>query len=322
MTLDDGADSRLAPVIDLFGGRRGQHHEAAPSSDEQPTFGFPARGVDGLAKARAALEEITAASRARRGADVPATDSPTAAEAPAGAETTGATDEAGWWVDDAAESSADDAPSVVPHRDTASSQPSIPQSAGTEEQHATGRGRRARAEATAASRWGAVAAEQDDTKAAPRLSIEEASTRALARRGLSVTELQQKLIAIGYEQSAVDAEIERMIAARYLDDVRLAEEIVRVEFERKGKGRAIVTAELRRRGVAPEDYLPALDEIDTDLELERAADIAYRKMASSSDLDSRTAERRLSALLARRGFSGELARAAVARATERLANGD
>ncbi|MFD1713027.1 regulatory protein RecX [Amnibacterium flavum] len=300
MRHDDGAeDSQLAPVIDLFGGRRARAQVAASSSPTPPADPAPPvadRSEERLAEVRAAAEEIIAASR-RRNAPEPSPSVPGGDAAPVD-------DGAGWFVEDGTDP---DTPAF----------PRISQAA------AAARSRWAVADPAIGAGSGDIRSDDSPSvDSGPRLSIEEASTRALARRGLSVSEMRDKLSSIGYPADAIETEIERLLGARYLDDARLAEEIVRVEFERKGKGRSVVTGELRRRGISPDDYLGALDDIDTELELERAAEIAYRKMSSSSDLDARTAERRLSALLARRGFSGDLVRAAVARATERLAGGN
>jgi regulatory protein len=292
MQRDDGVDaeSGLAPVIDLFGGRRRRGSEASAPS---------AREVDA-------------------GTGPPTVQAPRAAapdEVPEDLGSSGGHDAQGWWVEEPSSSAEGFTPAAEPL-------------SGEEAVRAESR---SRAAAVAASRWSGQRAEQtgsarDDSSSEerplPRLDIEEASTWALSRRGLSVVEMRQKLAAKGYAEEAVESEIDRLMRVRYLDDARLAEEVVRVEVERKGKGRAVVIGELRRRGISPDDYAAALDEIDTELELDRAVDIAYRKMSSSRDLDTRTAERRLSALLARRGFSGDLARAAIARATERMAGGN
>lgn len=149
--------------------------------------------------------------------------------------------------------------------------------------------------------------------------IENVSTAALARRGMSESEVRSRLMEKGFTEEQVAPEIERLARAGYLDDVRLSEEIVRIESERKGKGRTAIVAELRRRGIQPDDYAEALGSFDLESERERAEEIALRKLPSLRALDSRTAERRLYALLARRGYSGELARSAVAEAMLRYA---
>ncbi|BDI22217.1 regulatory protein RecX [Herbiconiux sp. L3-i23] len=149
--------------------------------------------------------------------------------------------------------------------------------------------------------------------------IENVSTAALARRGLSESEVRTRLMDKGFTDEQVAPEVERLRRAGYLDDRRLAEEVIRIEAERKGKGRTAIIAELRRRGIDQDDYADALAELDQESERERAEEIAVRKLGSLRALDPRTAERRLYALLARRGYSGELARNAVGEAMQRYA---
>ena len=81
--------------------------------------------------------------------------------------------------------------------------------------------------------------------------------------------------------------------------------------ERKGLGRGAIGAELARRVVAPAAIAYALDLVDDGEELDRARDLASKRMRSLQGLDQVTANRRLSAYLMRRGFSGSAVRAAV-----------
>jgi len=150
-----------------------------------------------------------------------------------------------------------------------------------------------------------------DEKLAPRRRIENISTAALARRGLSEAEVASRLVEKGFTEQQVLPEIDRLLSAGYLNDARLAEEIVRVESERKGKGRTAIVAELKRRGIDPADYSEAIAGFDTEAEYERAHDLAVRKVRTLRDADQQTAKRRLYGMLARRGYSGEVARAAV-----------
>ncbi|THG32286.1 regulatory protein RecX [Naasia lichenicola] len=154
--------------------------------------------------------------------------------------------------------------------------------------------------------------EADETSSSrPTKDIRVVSQSALARRGLSVKELSDKLTTTGYPEDDVLAEIDRLSDLHYLDDRRLAEEVVRVESERKGKGRSAVMTELRRRGIAAEDYLEALDVLERDSERERATEIAEKRIRQLSGYDDATVRRRLHSFLSRRGFGGDTVGAAV-----------
>lgn len=152
----------------------------------------------------------------------------------------------------------------------------------------------------------------EEEREAPRRRIENVSTAALARRGLSVSEVRARLIEKGFTADQVEPEIQRLVDARYLDDRRLAEEIVRIETERKGKGRSAIVAELRRRGIEADDFDDVMAEVDSDDELDRARDFVLKKLSSLRNVDDETAKRRLYGALARRGFGGDVVRAAVA----------
>jgi len=60
----------------------------------------------------------------------------------------------------------------------------------------------------------------------------------------------------------------------------------------------------------------ALEELETDDELERAIAIAQKRAPQLRSLDAVTARRRLGAFLQRRGYSGSVISTAVARALE------
>lgn len=154
----------------------------------------------------------------------------------------------------------------------------------------------------------------DDTSGveeSPRRRIENVSTAALARRGLSESEVRSRLIDKGFTAEQVEPEMERLIAAGYLDDRKLADEIIRVEAERKGKGRSAIVAELKRRGVDAESFGDAIAELDPDDEFDRAQELVRRKLSSLRNVDDETAKRRLYGALARRGFGGDVVRSVI-----------
>lgn len=145
--------------------------------------------------------------------------------------------------------------------------------------------------------------------------VSNVSMYALARRGMSSREMWDYLVGREFDEAEVVAEIERLEGVGLLDDTALAETLVRTLRDRKGFGRSALTAELRRRhldGVAIETAIGSLD----DDELERAVDIAAKRAPQLRGLDAATAKRRLGAFLMRKGYSGSIVGAAVARALE------
>ena len=145
--------------------------------------------------------------------------------------------------------------------------------------------------------------------------VSNVSMYALARRGMSSREMRDYLIAREFGGDVVDEEVARLEGVGLLDDDSLAETLVRTLRDRKGLGRQALTAELRRRhvdGAAIEEAMSSLD----DDELERATAVAVKRAPQVRSLDSATAQRRLSAFLMRKGYSGSVVSAAVKRALE------
>jgi regulatory protein len=157
-----------------------------------------------------------------------------------------------------------------------------------------------------------VAAEADD-EPAPRKppAVRRASINALARKGMSSAEMTSLLESREIEPDEVAAEVARLEAAGLLDDRVLAEDLVQTLRDRKGLGTSAITAELRRRHVDQSAIDAALASADVDDELERATEVAIKRAGQLSSYDRQTAERRLSAFLQRRGYSGTVVGAAV-----------
>jgi regulatory protein len=162
-----------------------------------------------------------------------------------------------------------------------------------------------------------VAEEPDDEDSPPSREellarAERVSMSALTRKGMSSWELAERLRAQDLDEDIVAHEIERLERVGLLDDLDLAETLVRTLQERKGLGRSGITAELRRRHVDPGAIEEALGALDTDDESARALEIAVKRAPQLRSLDSTTAQRRLSAFLMRKGYSSTAISFAVA----------
>jgi regulatory protein len=77
-----------------------------------------------------------------------------------------------------------------------------------------------------------------------------AALRLLSRRDHFRAELLQKLQQRGFEDSEVEAALDRCAAANLIDDHRLAERFAEVRSRSNGWGPRRIEAELRRRGVS------------------------------------------------------------------------
>lgn len=143
------------------------------------------------------------------------------------------------------------------------------------------------------------------------------SLHSLTKRGMSKREVERTLRAKELDDDVIAAEVERLEKSGLVDDLALAQNLVGTLQERKGLGRSGIAAELTRRLLSPAAIEYALELVDTGDELARARDIAVHRARQLTSYDRETAVRRLSAFLARRGYSGSTVRAAVDHALPR-----
>jgi Uncharacterized protein conserved in bacteria len=156
-------------------------------------------------------------------------------------------------------------------------------------------------------------------KAASRAS--NVSMHQLARRGMSRWELGQVLEKRGVDETLAAAELDRLESVGLLDDAALAVTLVYTQHTRRGLGRAAIAQELKRRHIDAEVIDDALGEIADDDELERATELALKRVPQLHALDDETAKRRLSGFLARKGYGNSVVRTAVQAAMETRGSG-
>ncbi|MBM7830936.1 regulatory protein [Agromyces cerinus] len=133
----------------------------------------------------------------------------------------------------------------------------------------------------------------------------------LRRSALSVSEVRAVLVEHGLDDIEVEEWIERYERLGYLDDAKLAEQVVHSHGVRRGRGSGAIMQELGRRGVDNALARAAVEDLDPETELENARAVAERRARQLRGLDRQTAERRLSAFLQRRGYPGDVVREAV-----------
>jgi len=148
-----------------------------------------------------------------------------------------------------------------------------------------------------------------EEKAGKRAS--NVSMHQLARRGMSRWELEQVLAKREIEPEVAAAELDRLESVGLLDDAALAVTLVYTHHTRKGLGRSAIEQELKRRHIDPVIIEDALEEIADDDELERATELAVKRIGQLSSYDDETAKRRLHGFLARKGYSSDVVRRAM-----------
>ncbi|BAU98907.1 regulatory protein RecX [Aurantimicrobium minutum] len=145
-------------------------------------------------------------------------------------------------------------------------------------------------------------------------ALEQSLLRKLNSQDMSVFEVQQWLAS----KDAPEADAAELVAKcerlNYLNDERLAHELASRLSERNGKSKSVITRELRQRGISTALISAAVESIDDDDELHKATELALQRVRQFSRLDDVTAERRLVGFLSRRGYSGDIVRAACKQA--------
>lgn len=161
---------------------------------------------------------------------------------------------------------------------------------------------------------GASPAEQDedaaDDAAADREQAEKLLLQRLRGRSLSVIEAEKLLRSADLDEETVQAILAKFAELHYLDDEKLADQIMHSHHERKGLGRSGVSAEMRQRGLDAELIAQKLEEMPDD-EAERANELAMKRIAQLDRFDDATIDRRLTAFLMRKGYASSVARDAV-----------
>lgn len=149
-----------------------------------------------------------------------------------------------------------------------------------------------------------------DSADAVRDRAEKVLVQRLRGRSLSADEARAVLHESGLDEHDAEEIIDRFTRLHYIDETRLAEQILRSHHERKGLGRTAVEAELRRRKILPEVIAATLEELPDDEE-ERATELAVKRVQQLDRYDEQTIDRRLTGFLMRKGYSSSAVRAAV-----------
>lgn len=132
--------------------------------------------------------------------------------------------------------------------------------------------------------------------------------RLLTARARTRAELAGQLAKRGYPDDVSARVLDRLAAAKLIDDVDFAEQWVRSRREHAGKGRKALAVELRTKGVAEDVIAGALEGIDAAAERDRAEQLVHAKLRRETlGDDDLKVTRRLVAMLARRGYNPSMA---------------
>ena len=136
----------------------------------------------------------------------------------------------------------------------------------------------------------------------------------LAARARSRREIEQKLLQAGYRPCTVEMVIYKLQRENLLDDADFARQWVESRQTHK-LGRSRIAQELRRKGVSQEEAEEALSVIDDEDQLAGAIALAEKAAARiKPGEDVRKAASRITGMLARRGYSWDIAKQAIQQA--------
>ena len=153
-----------------------------------------------------------------------------------------------------------------------------------------------------------------------REAAERGLLKKLRARQLSVSEARSYLVQQELGADSVDEILTACLDRGYLDDARLAEQVVYAGVDRKGQGHQAIAQNLAKRGVPREVADAALAELPDD-DAERALEYARTKAGSLQRLERDVALRRLAGQLARRGYGGSVALTAARTALDEAPTG-
>jgi regulatory protein len=119
-------------------------------------------------------------------------------------------------------------------------------------------------------------------------------------------QLARALASCGVPQDAADAVLERFADVQLVDDALFAQAWVDSRHHGRGLSRRALAAELRQRGVATQDIQSAVSNLDPEQEQATARALVERRLEATRGLPTPVRIRRLTGMLARKGYPAEL----------------
>ena len=131
--------------------------------------------------------------------------------------------------------------------------------------------------------------------------------RKLSERAHSRSDLAQALLKKQVPEGVVEATLAKFEAAGLIDDEEFARSWVQSRQRSKSLSSRALADELRRKGVDDEISKEVLGELDPEVEVAAAHRLVQTKLRSMSRFDDTTKIRRLTGMLARKGYSPRVA---------------
>ena len=160
--------------------------------------------------------------------------------------------------------------------------------------------------------------EPQDADADPHAVARAVVLRQLTGSPKSRSHLEQALRRKGCPDDVAATVLDRFEEVGLVDDVAYAQMLVRSKQSGRGLARRALQHELRAKGVDDEIARGVLDTIEPDDEREIARVLVEKKLRTMHGLDRQVQVRRLSGLLARKGYGAEVSRQVITEALDAL----
>lgn len=153
--------------------------------------------------------------------------------------------------------------------------------------------------------------EPDPHDVARQIVLQRLAARARTRK-----ELEDILRRRGCQAEVARTVLDRLSEVGLVDDAEYARAYVQARGRAKGLARGALARELLAKGVAEPAVEDAVATVSPPQELDRARSVIRRRLSQLHGLPREVQVRRLAGLLARRGYSAELAYRVVIEALE------
>jgi regulatory protein len=141
----------------------------------------------------------------------------------------------------------------------------------------------------------------------PETVARQICLRLLTTAPRTQAQLAAALQRRGIPDEAAAAVLARFAEVRLIDDAMFARAWVESRHHGRGLAGRALGAELRQRGVAQDDIQAALRELDPEQELATARELVARRLAATAGMPVPVRVRRLTGVLARKGYAAGLA---------------
>jgi len=140
----------------------------------------------------------------------------------------------------------------------------------------------------------------------------ESFARDVVLRRLTDQPRSRRDLELALDKRHVPAEVaagilDRFEAVGLIDDLDFARSWVQSRQRSKGLSSTVLALELRRQGIADDVAREVLDELDPDVERQAAHRLVQKRLRSMNGLDQTTQIRRLTGMLARKGYAPQVA---------------